>query len=398
MTAIVDHPASGLIEAARGLGPLIQASADQAERDRQLPQPLVDGLIGAGLFRALVPRSLGGAEADAETLVQMLEEVSKVDGSTGWCVMAATTAGMYAGYLEESVAREVFGDPASNAALVVRPAHRAVAVDGGYRVSGRWQFASGCTHATTLIGHALIYDGDVPHLAASGTPDGRRMFFRRADCRIVDTWDVTGLCGTGSHEFVVEDVFVPDARTLPPHMKWDPSAQPGTLYQFGLGIVPASFAAVALGVARGAIDAFLELAAVKARRGGGGQIRDDPVDQLQVGRAEASLRSVRAFLLETIREVWAEVAANGPTTDAQQAILVLASAHAVAVSAEVVNLMWRAAGASAIFRQSALERRFRDIHVITQNGSVNATRYGQGGRLFLGLPPTPPPPPAPLVG
>lgn len=387
-----------LLESARALRPLIEANADRAERDGRLPQSVVDGLIGDGLLRASIPQSLGGVEADAEMIVQAIEEVSKIDGSTGWCIMVATNAGMCSGYLDEAAAREVFGDPASSAALVVRPSHRAVAVDGGFRVTGRWQFASGCTHATSLIGHALIFDGDAPRLTSSGAPDGRWMIFPSAECQIIDTWDVTGLRGTGSHDFVVEDVFVPESRTMRPSFRWDPSSRPGTLYKFGLGIVPVAFAAVALGVARGTIDAFVELAAVKATRAGSAQIRDDPVVQLQVGQAEVSLRSVRAYVFETIRDVWAAVTAGDPTTDAQQALLVLASAHAVAVSAQVVDLMWSAAGASAIFRQSALERRFRDIHVITQNSSVNASRYGQGGRLFLGLPPSPPPPQAPLAG
>jgi alkylation response protein AidB-like acyl-CoA dehydrogenase len=395
-----------LLEAARALLPQIEGYAQQIEEERQLPQPLVDALAEAGLFKMLVPQSLGGSETDPETFCRVIEELSRVDASTGWSVFVPACVGAAAGSFREDVAWGIFGkEPracvAGTGALAPNPAERppdrAIAVDGGYRVTGRWSFTSGCMHSTWLMGASAVYEGDQPRMDGNGKPEVRAMFFPVSDCQIIDTWHVTGLRGSGSHDFAVTDVFVPHEHSLSRTSPVSP-CHPGALYAFAAGIVPGTtvyspwtgvgsigFTAVCLGIARGALNAFVELAAVKPLGGNKGRLHDNPVVQDQVGRAEASLRAARAYMYETIREAWETVLKTGSSTRKQHILLRLAATHAATLSAQVVDATWSAAGASAIFAGNPIERRFRDIHVATQNIAIRAEYYAGAGRMFLGL-------------
>lgn len=412
MNSTQTREGEALIEAARALRPQIERYADQIEEDRQLPQALVDALAQAGLFKMLVPKSLGGSETDPETFCRVIEELSRVDASTGWSVFVLACVGVAAGTFPEDVAWEIFGKetkacvagsiaPAPNPSQ--RPPDRAIAVEGGYRVTGRWSFTSGCMHATWLAGASSIYEGDKPAIDDNGQPEVRLMLFPISDCQIIDTWRVTGLRGSGSHDFAVTDVFVPHEHSLPRSTPVRPR-HPGALYAFAAGVVPTvavhvgtagsapwigvasiGFAAICLGIARGALDALTELAAVKSLGKGKGHLRDNPIVQDQVGRAEASLRAARAFLYATIREVWASASETGSTTPDQHILLRLAATHAATLSAQVVDTAWNTAGASAIFAGNPIERRFRDIRVATQNIAIRAEHYVSAGRMFLGV-------------
>jgi alkylation response protein AidB-like acyl-CoA dehydrogenase len=369
-------------------------------------------MVAAGLFKMLVPRSLGGGEVSPETFLRVVEAVAHADGSAGWCVAFPAAFGINAGSLREDVAWEIFGRDAhayvaGSAVPAARPPeappNRAVAVDGGYRLTGRWSFTSGCRHATWLISTCDVFDDDSPRTGPDGrTPVSRFLFLPAVDCKIIETWDVTGLRGTGSDDFAVEEVFVPEERTLSrssPVQPW----HPGPLYAFGAGVLPGAqttrtltapwigfgsiaIAGVCLGIARGALDAFLELAGAKVRRATETVLRDNPVVQTQAGQAEATLGAARAYLFETVRDVWETVRRTGASTAEQQVRLRLAGAHAAALSAQVVDVAWSAAGASPIFTSNPIERRFRDIHVATQNAAVGSAHYGGAGRLFLGHP------------
>jgi alkylation response protein AidB-like acyl-CoA dehydrogenase len=401
-----------LLEAARALRPQIEEYADQVEEERQLPQPLVDALVEAGLFKMLVPKSVGGSETDPETFCRVIEELSRADASTGWSVFVPACVGAAAGSLEYDVAWQIFGkEPNSCVASTGVPApnpaqrspDRAIAVEGGYRVSGRWSFTSGCMHSTWLASTSTIFAGEQPRTHADGKPEQRLMFFPVSACQIIDTWRVTGLRGSGSHDFAVTDVFVPHEHSLPRSTPVRPR-QPGALYTFAAGLVPSvagaagtvisspwtgvasiGFAAVCLGVARGALDAFVELAANKSLGGSKGRLFENPVVQDQVGRAEATLRAARAYMYETIREEWDAVLKTGSGTPTQLSLLRLSATHATTLSAQVVDTMWNAAGASSIFIGNPIERRFRDIHVATQNIAIRSEYYVNAGRMFLGL-------------
>jgi alkylation response protein AidB-like acyl-CoA dehydrogenase len=315
-------------------------------------------------------------------------------------VAVGAAAGVVAGFLPEDVAVEMFANP--RACLVGSavpapqasepPPDQALPVDGGFRVTGRWGFTSGCRNATWLLGICPVNEV-LERSLPNGSRVRRAFIFPATDCRIADTWNVIGLRGTGSHEFAVVDAFVPAARSLPSH----PVAprHPGPLYAFAPALgsngetahwanpTIVAFAAVSLGIARGALDAFVELACSKAR--GKALLRDNPVVQAQIGQAEATLRAARAYLIETIRDLWNTARETGGTTSSQQALLRLAGTHATARASQVVDVVWSVAGTSAIFADSPFERRFRDIHTLTQNISVSPAHYGGAGQMFLGI-------------
>jgi alkylation response protein AidB-like acyl-CoA dehydrogenase len=384
MDAAGSTAGEALLQAARELGPFIRACADEIERERRLPQRLVDRLVAAGLFKMTVATSFGGAEADPETIVRVIEEVSRADGSTGWCVTVPTQEGLYCAFLREDVASELFGgDPAAYVAGGVAPIGRAVAVEGGFRVTGRWRYNSGCAHATWLVCLCIVHDvgpeGSSPRLDAEGEPLQWYVYVPAADCWIIDTWHVTGLRGTGSHDVAVEDVFVPQDRSVAPRFV-GPAREPSALYRFGRGLLPITFAAVSLGIARGAIDAFVELLtrpeSPKSRLG------ESPRVLAQLSQAEARLRAARALLFEAVREAWATVCEpDVGLPEERRMALQLASAHAATASAQVVEMLWYAYGSSAIFAGNPLERRFRDAHTAAQR--FNAAVYEQAGRMLL---------------
>src|SRR5215831_16131860 len=243
------------IEAARALAPQIAACADESERARRLPLPLVHAMAQAGLFRLWIPRSLGGEETDPMTLVRVVEEVSRADGATGWCLAIGGEYGVFGGYLPADAAREIYGsDPLVRTAGALRPFGNAVIVDGGYRVTGRWPLGSGCQHSGWIVGGCRILDGDQPRLLPDGTPLVCLMFFPATDCEILDTWHSIGLRGTGSHDYTAADVFVPVARSLSFR---EPPVEPGPLYAVPtVALFGAVLAAVPLGIARHAIGLF----------------------------------------------------------------------------------------------------------------------------------------------
>lgn len=374
------------LAAARALGPEIHSRADQIERDRQLPQSLVNALAVAGLFKLSVPRALGGGEAPLATILDVIEEISRADGSTGWCVMTAIQSGIVGAYLPPRGAEEILGDPRAFVAGVVYTAGRAQAVEGGYRVTGRWRYASGCLHATWLFGACVVYEGDTPRSRPDGKPETRWMYMPVAECEIIDTWHVTGLRGTGSHDFAVADVFVPEERSCPDSITGmpgfaGPRYHPGPLYEVGLHVVSTAFPALSLGIARGALDAFVAL--VSGAGGVKSHLRDNPAIHAELGQAEAQLRAARAFLYETVRAAWESAVQTDHIPTEQRVLMRLAARHACITAAQVVEAIWYAAGALAIFESNPLERRFRDVHTAAQR--VPPTIYGDAGRLLLGL-------------
>jgi alkylation response protein AidB-like acyl-CoA dehydrogenase len=377
------------VQRARALAPEIEAAAERIERERRLPEALLASLHDAGLFRLLLPRALGGAEADPVTFVRVIEQVAQADASTAWCLCQASGCSMIAAYLEAPVARTIFGnDPRAVLAWGPGPDARAVAVDGGYRVTGTWSFASGCRHATWLGGYCPILEADgTPRQRADGAPEGRTMLFPAGSAALVDVWDVSGLRGTGSDVFTVSDLWVPREHSV---ARDDPAERryPGQLYCFPLGSLYASgFAGVALALGRSSLDAFIELARDKTPRGDRRTLSESAVVQSQVGRAEAQLRSARLLLLESLAEIWAAVGRTGTLTLDQRMLIRLAATYAIEQAKDVVDTAHRAAGATAIFASSAFDRRFRDIHAVTQQLQGRQSHFETVGQFLLGLDP-----------
>lgn len=376
------------MERARALAPLLEASADQVETDRCLTPALLDGLHYAKLFRLLLPRFLDGGEVDPVTFVRVIEEIAKGEASAAWCLCQAGGCAMTAAYLLPDVARVVFGDRRAVLAWGPGPDARAIAVDGGYRVTGTWSFASGCRHATWLGGHCPILAPDgVPRRRPDGRREERTMLFPAASAEIVDVWHVSGLRGTGSDAFTVTDLYVPHDYSV---SRDDPAErrQPGPLYCFPAGSLYASgFAGVALGLARAMLDAFVDLAREKTPRGGRRTLRDNHVVQSQVAQAEARLRSARMFLVGSLEEIWTEVGRSGTLTMDQRMTIRLAATYAIHQARDVADAAYAAAGSSAIFTAGAFERRFRDIHAVTQQLQGRSAHFETVGQFLLGLDP-----------
>jgi alkylation response protein AidB-like acyl-CoA dehydrogenase len=377
-----------LLAAVQALAPRLAGWADQIEQERRLPPPLVDALIEAGLFRMLLPRSLNGGEVAPATFASVIEAVAKIDASTAWCLSQASGCSMAAAYLEPAVAWRIFGDRRAVLAWGPGADSHAVAVPGGYRVTGRWSFASGCHHATWLGGSCQIVEPDGRRRTRpDGTPDSRTMLFPATAAEIIDIWQVSGLCGTGSDAFAVADLFVPAEHSI----ARDEAAErrePGPLYLFmHNNLYAAGFASVALGIGRATLDAVVELAQAKTPRGFRGLLRDSAVIQSQVAECEARLRSARAFLHTTLHDVWAAVTASGQLTLEQRVLIRLAATAAIHQAARVVDTTFHAAGATAIFTSNPFERRFRDMHAVTQQVQGRQDHYETVGRFLLGLEP-----------
>jgi alkylation response protein AidB-like acyl-CoA dehydrogenase len=382
---IVPRVIADPVEAARSLSTTIRDAADATERGRRVPPELVAALARAGLFRLCVPRTLGGGEADVATLLGAIEEVARADGSTGWVVMIGATTGLVAAFLPDDAAREIYGrDADAVTGGVVAPRGKATIVDGGYRVSGRWAFASGCQHCAWLMGGCLVVDDGKPQLLPSGLPNPRLMIFPATDAEIVDTWTVSGMCGSGSHDIAVRDLFVPRERAV--SLVTDRPRHEGPLYTFPLfGLLALGISAVATGIARTAIDELVDLAGGKTPSGSRRTLAERTAVQAQVAEAEATLESARAFVRDTVGETWDAAKTRGAITPAQRARLRLAATHATRCAARATDLMYDAGGGTSIYAASRLQRCFRDVHVATQHVMVAPASLELAGRLLLGL-------------
>ena len=370
------------VESVRGLARTIRDHADSIEHERRLPKPVVRDLVDAGVFHMLVPRSLCGDEIEPPMACQVVEEISVLDGAVGWCAMIGACNGHFGGLLPAAGARDIYADRDVVLAGTFRPNGVAVAVDGGYRVTGRWPFASGIMHASWLMGGCRVQDGDRPRLTASGAAVTKLMFLPRADAKVIDTWHTGGLRGTGSHDFEVTDVFVPSRRSV-----WftDPPVEHGPLYSLpAVGFFATLIASVSLGIARHSLEAFKELAGAKKPTYSPDLLRANPVAQSQLGQAEGLLRAGRAFLFESVREAWAVARRGEPLSWQQRGLLWLAATQATTQALQAVDIVYRAGGASSVYSSTQLERCLRDIRTASQHLCVVPTNYEMAGQLFLG--------------
>jgi alkylation response protein AidB-like acyl-CoA dehydrogenase len=376
-----------LFAAARALGPAIEAAAATIEASRRIPEALLERLHDARLFRMLLPRSLGGEEVAPKTLVFALEELARRDASVAWCVSIANSTVLIAPYLDPTVARAIFADPRSTVAWGPPNESRAVAVPGGYRITGRWDFASGCRHASWMGAHGtVVEEGGAPRLNRYGRPAVLTWLFPIEQARILDTWHTIGLRGTASDSYEVADLFVTEAYTS---TREDPDArrEPGPLYAFPQQtLYSVGISSVALGIARGMLDAFAALAAKKTPRGMV-RLADNAVVQSEVARAEAKLGSARAYLVETVSEIYERADERAPISIAERARVRLAGVNAISSAIAVADYTYKAAGVDAIFPESPFERRFRDIHTLSQQIQSRDAHYEAIGQVLLGNPP-----------
>ena len=372
------------LETARKLAPLIRASAAETDAGRELPRPLFEAMADAGLFRLALPRTLGCPEMDLPSYIEVIEEIGRADASTAWVTNQAAIFATYAARMQPAAARAIWIDiPRSVVANTPAATAEATVVPGGYRVTGRQGFSTGCRHASWLAAHATVIEQGRPRLD-QGQPEMRYLFVPRAQAELQDTWQVRGMRGTGTHHFAVHDVFVPEDRTV--KSVTAPLVEQGPLYRLPRTLVFASGdAAVAFGTARSCLAAFMELATTKTPRAMDALLRDQAMVQNDVGRAEARLRSGRAFLFEAVRDIWAAVVTTGGVTLDQRANLRLATTHGIRLAVEVVDMVYSMAGATAAYESSPIQRHFQDVHVMSQHLQARLAHYELVGRHWLGL-------------
>ena len=379
--------ASDAIERARALAPLLAAEADAIERDRQLTPKVVAALTEGGFYKLLLPKNLGGAEVPPHVFLGVLEEIAKADASTAWCLGQCGVCATVAAYLDPAIAHEIF-DPPQAVLAWGATAGEARAVPGGYRVTWRWHFASGSRQASWIGAHVQIIEPDgKKRLKPDGRLAARTILFPRNAATFHDVWDVVGLKGTGTDDYAVEDLFVAENYTA---LRDDASErrESGSLYKisssmmYGLG-----FAAIALGVARATLDAAIETARGKQSRDLKTGMKHNNVVQATIGRGEAKLRAVRAYLFSALAEAWRDLEAGKPLTTDHRIALRLAATWTIHQSAEVVDAAYHMAGATAIFHAQGFERRFRDIHAIAQQIQARDAHYETVGQILLGLDP-----------
>ena len=388
------NPTNGVHDkAARDLVPMIAALSDRIERERELPAELLAALHKARLFHMLTPRQIGGEQVDVITFYHAIEAIAAADASTAWCVGQANgVATAAAAYLEPAVAREIFGGATSTVASGPNSrVARAVRTKGGYRVTGKWSFASGSRHSQVLGAHCTVFD-DAATIAksADGRPLDRTMLFPKAQASVIDNWQVMGLRGTGSDAYEVEDLFVPEAWSYTRDAAADRRVDaPLYVHVTGFNLFGLSFSAVALGVARACLDEFTKLAAEKSPQGAGWAwvLRDNAVVQSKVAQAEAQWSASRALVLDVYGELWAKANAGTPFTLTDRARMRMASTWAMNEACKVVDVVYRAAGATAIFEANPFERRFRDINCASQQGQAAQANFEIVGQVLLGITP-----------
>jgi indole-3-acetate monooxygenase len=382
-----DDPGTEYLERARAFVPELAVAAPEIERQRELPEPVVAAMVERGFFRMLLPRSIGGAELLPAPYVRVVEEIAKGDASAAWCLNQSAGCSMTAAYLDPIAAKEVFSGPRGILAWGPGPG-KARIVEGGYRVTATWSFASGSHNATWLGCHVPIYnETGAPLLHPDGSPVVRTPIFPKSSAEMTDIWHVMGLRGTGSDKYSVTDLFVPAAFVA---ARDDDSIrrEDGLLYRFNsLQLYSSGFAGVAMGIARSTLDAFIELARDKVPFRGKTTLRDNNVVQSQVAQSEARLRSARALLYQSLEETTEEVEQAGHITLDQRMAIRLASTFAIHQSMSVVDMAYHAAGSTAIFEENPFERRFRDIHTVSQQVQGRQEHFETVGQYLLGLDP-----------
>ncbi len=376
---------SSPLDAARSLYTTLSEASPRIEAERRLPPDIVAALKASRLFRLCVPERYSGLEASPATMVECISELARADGSAGWCVAIGATSGLLGGYLADADAKEVYAsDPESVAGGVFAPKGKAVTEGESYRVRGRWAFASGIQHCSWLMGGCVVFEDGKPLMLPGGLPDSRLVVYPAAEAVVHDTWSVSGLCGTGSHDMEVTDVLVPRTRSV--SLMSDRPRIESALYKFPVfGCLAIGIAAVSLGLARRAIDELVELAGGKTPAASRRTLAERGFVQMQIAEAEAAQRSARAFLLDTIGEIYEHASRGNDIELRQRALLRLAATHTVTLSKRAVDAMYDAGGGSSIYRTSPLQRCFRDVHTASQHMIISSSTLELAGRVLAGL-------------
>jgi indole-3-acetate monooxygenase len=385
----MNSPADGpeLLEIARRFSPRIIADRDRIEAGRRLPDDLARALAAEGFFRISLPAAYGGLDLAPADALQIFEELARADASVAWCVWNGNTH-WTAAQLSPQAAGAIYAGPHAITANSTRSSGQAHVVPGGYRVSGRWSLVSGCELAAWMVLLCVIHIDGKPRLTPAGVPDIRFMLLPIDDCEIIDTWSVGGLRGTGSHDVAVHDVFVPEDFGSGFS---DPHVLPERHYRLpSFSRVIPGLGAMALGIARTAIDSFCDIAGAKTPERTTQMLRHNHGAQVRVSQAESLMQSARLFLFDSVDRLWWGLLSTGEVTMQSRAQVRLAASHAVASAVQAVDLLYVGAGGSSLYTRCPLERAFRDVHAITLHIGVHPRVLETTGRVLLGLEPDTP--------
>ena len=390
-----DIEAQPVVQAAKAIRPTLRRYKDEIEREQRMPPALAEEMREAGFYRLLIPRIYGGLESDPLTFLRVGELLAEGCGSVGWNIANNSIGQLVVLGLPQEGTDEIYGEgPKNLAGTAVQGGGKAQRVEGGYRVTGRWQFGSGSNEAVWMLGSfQVIGDDGQPVARADGTGTYWRAVFKRSEVEIVPgTWDVSGLRGTGSFDWTVKDAFLPDRRVMlhagaPLDNQWH--RWPSVTYQLPAQCwVGPHHSSVITGIARAGIDALIELAGGKQPRGRPtGLLCDNPQVQEAVGRADAILNAGRAYRTTMITELWNTIAAGGETTLEQRARCRLAATYAADSARQAMDLMYRAGGSTSFKRESRLAECWRDLHTVGQTVTLAPEWYPLGGKVYLGLDP-----------
>ena len=368
---------------ARALGPTITALADKIEALQDFPEPLIGALHESRLFRLLLPRSLDGEEVEPWVYVAAIEEIARRDGSLGWNMFVANSSALIAPFIPFEAAQEIYGDPRGLISWGPPNQHKLVAVEGGYRVTGEWHFSSGYRQATWIGAHAHVVEPDgTLRLNRFGRPTIRTLLMPKGRTVPIHDWNTLGMRGTASEGYTVKDVFVPEPFS---GTREDPTLRRdrGPLYAFTTqGLYAVGVAAVALGLARAMLDAFIELALEKTPRYLG-RLADSPVVQSDVARREADIGSARAYLVEILQDIWEHADDVEPIGTNDWVRLRLGCTQAIHMAEKTANWVYKAAGTSAIFIGTPFERRYRDLHTLSQQIQAREAHFETVGRILM---------------
>jgi alkylation response protein AidB-like acyl-CoA dehydrogenase len=341
----------------------------------------------AGFFRMCKPRTCGGLEVDPMTALRVIEEVGRIDVSAAWNLFLSSTATPFHLLIPEKGIEEYLADPDYILAGAVYPPGKAVAVDGGYRISGRWPFCSGVHHADWILQSASLFEGDEPKRGEDGNPIQLTFHIPASDAEILDTWYTMGMRATGSTDVAIKDLFVPAHRAGARRPLTElPKALDCPINRFTFSLPVAAAAAPALGGARATIDSLIELGTKKTPAYAPSPLAGRSAAQMQLGRAEALLGAARAYLYDAVEKGWKTACSGEMLTPRNKIDIQLASSHAVETAAEVARLVHQAAGTSSIRQEQAFERRFRDLHTLSQHAFVSHNRFESVGKYLFGQP------------
>ena len=377
-TQVAALDGTAILANARRLEPLLRESATEVEAARRLTKPVVDALRDSGVFRMSMPREWGGPEVDLLTQLQILETLSRADASAGWCAMIGSDSGYYAAFLDDAVARELYPELDSVTAGWIIPAGTLEVSDGGYRLSGRWSFGSGCTHADVICGGALVTEGGVPKPGPDGQPQWRVALLPATAVEVHDTWHTTGLCGSGSNDYSINGEFVPAGHTF----AFQPRRE-STLYRWP-GLFIANLMAVPLGAAADAVDVAMEILAGKVLLPEMTLARDEPRVRAGIARAQAMVGSARSYVYDTLGGFWTTLESGDQPGFAERAALAGCFVHTLTTCRDAVAVLVETVGTAAVQRGSRLERHHRDLITIAQHLMGQPKMREWAGGLWFG--------------